>query len=105
MMIIDLSVAIYLHSSLDLNWKYGTLFNVLGCAVALYFYYPMFKHKADLFFASLIGSLIYGGYLLGKVFSMHNHKQSVISGLTKDDYLIGTVAMYIDPHFIYMVFV
>ncbi len=35
MLCIDLSVATYLHSSLELKWVYGYLFNLLGCGVAL----------------------------------------------------------------------
>ena len=69
---IDLSVATFLHSSLELKWVYGYLFNLIGCGVALYFYYPTFKHQADMFLASLLGSLIYGHYLLLKVFSTAN---------------------------------
>ena len=71
---IDLSVATFLHSSLELKWVYGYLFNLLGCGVALYFYYPTYKHQADMFLTSLLGSLIYGHYLLMKVFRIANKK-------------------------------
>jgi hypothetical protein len=105
MMFIDISVATYLHSTLALKWSYGLLFNLLGCGFAVYEFYPMFHHQANLFYASLIGSLIYGNYLLFKVFSILTKKRSAFSGLTKDDYLIGTVAMYIDPLFLGMVII
>jgi hypothetical protein len=74
-MVMDVSVAIYLHSNMKIEIVRGMLFNMLGSAVAFYFYYEQFRTRSNILLASLIGSLIYGCYLLQKVFQILESKQ------------------------------
>jgi hypothetical protein len=106
-LVMDVTVSIYLQSNLTLGWLHGMLFNLLGTLVAFYFYYDSFQgQKWNYFLASLVGSLIYGCYLLQVVFSLLEHGQirhNVLASLTKDDFIIGSIALYLDCGFILMV--
>ncbi len=84
------------------------MFNMGGGLVAMYFYYPRYSDKANQFYACLVGSLIYGGYLSFKVIQIIKERkiiQTAFSRLNKDDYLLGSIAIYLDKAFIVMVIV
>lgn len=96
-----LAVSLFLNQNI-LTWLRGLMF-LLGMIIFMFSLSVSLLNYTDIvtILVCMIGGLLFGLFLLAKAFSLLQNKYS--HALTKDDYIIGSLTIYVDFGFILLV--
>lgn len=96
-----LAISLFLNTN-NLTWPRGVIF-LVGMIVLMFLVSVLTLNYTDIvtILVCMVGGLLFGTFLLAKAFSLLHNKYS--HALTKDDFVIGSLTIYVDFGFILLV--